>query len=164
MNPTIMRSGAFARRLTTKIHAPTDQREAPGAIRLTALGRRQPATAAPARRFIAMPDRIRPGQHVIPLTADKAYHTRVPCRINGLRRSSTPSPNATIRSTGARPRGSPAGNTSIRRQLYGLMQHRRTRLPSTQAVARHRNPLRQIRPDSTGPAGLRRHPRPSGNS
>ncbi len=119
-------------------------------------------------------------------------HTQVPVPHYGLRRSSTPSPNAKIRSTGARPRGLPAGGhqhstprstgyatpsnaasidsssaaTSIRRRALRATQHRRTRLPSTQAVARHRNPLRQIRPDlpRQRPAGLRRHPRPSGNS
>lgn len=93
-------------------------------------------------------------------------HTQVPVPHYGLRRSSTPSPNAKIRSTGARPRVCRQAATSIRRRALRATQHRRTRLPSTQAVARHRNPLRQIRPDlpRRRPAGLRRHPRPSGNS
>lgn len=93
-------------------------------------------------------------------------HTQVPVPHYGLRRSSTPSPNAKIRSTGARPRVCRRAATSIRRRALRATQHRRTRLPSTQAVARHRNPLRQIRPDlpRRRPAGLRRHPRPSGNS
>ncbi|CKU92240.1 transposase [Mycobacterium tuberculosis] len=38
----------------------------------------------------------------------------------GLRRSSTPSPNAKIRSTGARPRGLPAGPPAFDAALYGL--------------------------------------------
>ena len=152
--------------LTTKIHALTDQREAPVAVRLTAgQAGDNPQLAPLLDDYAAACKHQGASGRDFRLLGDKAYshpstRTELRCQKNQTHHSRAQRPDRSTQ--GQRiDRRSPA---RIRRRSLRAAQHRRTRLQPAQAVARRRDPLRQIRPDlpRRRPTGLRRHPRPRG--
>ncbi|WP_442785366.1 transposase [Amycolatopsis sp. H20-H5] len=150
--------------LTTKIHALTDQREAPVAIRLTA-------------------GQAGDNPQLVPLLEDYAESCRAvgepgrDFRLLGGKAYSHPSSRTALRATkikhtipGAHRPDRPAEShrlsrrpaTRVRRRALRPAQHRRKEVQPAQATARHRCPLRQVRIDlpRRRSTGLHRHTRP----
>ena len=149
--------------LTTKIHALTDPREAPVAVRLTAgQAGDNPHLLPLLDDYAAACKQQGASGRDFRLLGDKAYShpsTRTELRSRRIKHTIPQRSDQIARrkakgSTGGRP-------PKIRRRSLRAAQHRRARLQPAQAVARRRDPLRHDLPRRR-PTGLCSHSRTRG--
>jgi putative transposase len=146
--------------LTTKVHALVDAGIHPVAVLLS------PGQAGDNPRLVPLLDALAEGGHRPEhLLADKAYSHPSTRRELRRRRIRHTFPEGRDQVERRRSKGSHGGRPpKVRPRALLPTQQRRTRLRTVQAVARHRDQIRQVRPHlpRRSPTRCHRHPRPPG--